>query len=235
MFIRELYFQKTPWSWNQVLPLLFIVFLFVPYFIEFLLKQYLTDYLQSELYSGTLVGFIMAIIFTVSLYVIAIKPLKLNWSEVGVRPFPKKYCSSILGWTVGVFVISIFIIILMDLLISVSTANSKTESLKSHLDICTFLIGFISAAIISPLYEEIFYRGFLYRFIRSRYGITAGLLISSLIFMVVHIPTYNTLPVNLVTGLVFAWTYEKTGSIWPGIIIHGTFNGLAIILTALSS
>ncbi|MCH1627787.1 CPBP family intramembrane glutamic endopeptidase [Ferdinandcohnia quinoae] len=235
MFNQKLYFQKTPWTWNHVLPLLFMIFVLVPFFIEYLLKQYLTESFRNDLYAGTLSGLIMAIIFTVSLYLIAIKPLNINWSDVGIRRFKTNYWLPIVGWTLGVIIASILIVILMDLFINVSTENSKTESLRSQLNIFTFFTGFISAAVISPLYEELFYRGFLYRFFRNKYGMTGGLFISSFIFMLVHIPTFNTLPVNLITGLVFAWTYEKTGSIWPGVIIHGTFNGIAIILTALGS
>ncbi|MGG3452197.1 CPBP family glutamic-type intramembrane protease [Domibacillus aminovorans] len=33
---------------------------------------------------------------------------------------------------------------------------------------------------------------------------------------------------------MFAWAYEKTHSVIPGIIIHGTFNAIAIILTAFA-
>lgn len=100
--------------------------------------------------------------------------------------------------------------------------------------ILSFLIAFVSAAIISPIYEEIFYRGFLYRWFRVKWGVPAGILLSSSVFMLVHIPTYNTLPVNFLTGVIFSWTYEKTGSIYPGMIIHGVFNGIAVVLTALS-
>jgi membrane protease YdiL (CAAX protease family) len=50
--------------------------------------------------------------------------------------------------------------------------------------------------------------------------------------MLVHIPTYNTLPVNFLSGLVFAWVYEKTKSLLPSMIIHACFNGIAVILTA---
>lgn len=118
--------------------------------------------------------------------------------------------------------------------LGIGTANSKTESLQSQMTLLNFVIAFVSAAIISPVYEEIFYRGFLYRFFSSRFGIIAGLLISSTIFTIVHIPTYNTLPVNFVSGLIFAWAFQKTGSVIPGIIIHGAFNGLAVILTSFA-
>lgn len=97
-----------------------------------------------------------------------------------------------------------------------------------------FVIAFVSASIVSPIYEEIFYRGFLYRWFRGKYGILIGMVVSSLIFMVVHIPTYNVLPTALVSGLFFSWTYEKTGSIIPGIIMHSTFNGIALIVTVFA-
>ena len=57
------------------------------------------------------------------------------------------------------------------------------------------------------------------------------MLLSASIFTLVHIPTFNTLPVNFVSGLVFAWIYQKTGSVIPCILMHGLFNGIAVILT----
>ncbi|WP_117170124.1 CPBP family intramembrane glutamic endopeptidase [Paraliobacillus sediminis] len=230
---RELFFLKSPWTWKELFKLLILVLVIVPIFLEHLLKGYLSDVLQNDLYSGTLVGLSMSLIFMFGLYIIAIKPKCLSWKDVGLKKFSKKYWGAIIGWTAVLIVISVALVIVMELLIGVGTENSKTESLQSRLTLFNFLIGFVSAAIISPLYEEIFYRGFLYRFLRSKYGITLGILGSSIIFTIVHIPTFNTLPVNFVTGLIFAWTYEKSGSVIPGIIIHGIFNGIAIILTAL--
>lgn len=127
MFNREQYFQKTPWTWKHVLLLLFMVLVLIPFFIEYLLKQYLLEIFQNELYAGTLVGFIMSIIFTIVLYVIAIKTLKLDWTHVGLRHFPKKYWLSVIGWTLVVIISSIFIVIIMEVLISVGTENQKPQ------------------------------------------------------------------------------------------------------------
>lgn len=230
---RELFFIKSPWTWKEFVILLVLVLVIVPIFIEYLLKEYLLGVLQNNLYSGTLTGLIMSLIFTFGLYFVAIKPKKLTWKEVGLKRFSSNYCGAILGWTVVLIVISISLVLLMEFLLGIGPENSKTESLKSRITLFNLFISFVSAAIISPLYEEIFYRGFLYRFLRSKCGIAIGLLGSSFIFMIVHIPTYNTLPIAFVSGLIFAWTYEKSGSVVPGIIIHGIFNGIAIILTAL--
>ncbi|MFD1738887.1 CPBP family intramembrane glutamic endopeptidase [Bacillus salitolerans] len=229
----DVFFNESPWTWKELFQLLFIVLVLVPFFVEYHLKNYMTILFKNELYSGTLTGFIMSIIFMISLYLVALKPKGLRWNEVGIRRFPVRYYGPIAGWTIVVIVVSIGLFVLLDLLVGIGTENAKTESLKNQLTTLNFTIGFISAALISPIYEEIFYRGFLYRFLRGKYGVTVSIFISSFIFMVVHIPTYNTLPVNFVTGVVFAWTYERSGSVIPGIIIHGIFNGIAIILTAL--
>ncbi len=230
---KKIFLTDSPWSWRDFRYLLILVLVLVPFFIEYLLKNYLSESFQNELYSGTLVGFIMSIIFMTGLYFIALKPKRLNWNEVGLNRFPNKYWKQIPGWTLALIVVSIALVVAMDLL-GVGVDNSKTESIQSQLTPLNFFIGFVSASIISPVYEEIFYRGFLYRFLRSRYGIAIGMLVSSFIFMIVHLPTYNVLPVTFVSGLLFSWTYEKTGSVIPAIIIHGIFNGIALILTTIA-
>lgn len=230
---RELFFNQSPWSWKEFIQLLVLVLVLVPFFVEYLLMNYLSGLFQNDLYAGTLVGFIMSIIFMSGLYLIALKPKRLSWHDVGLNHFPLNYWGPIAGWTVVLIIVSILLVLAMAL-VGIGVENSKTESIQSHITPVNFLIAFVSASIISPLYEEIFYRGFLYRLLRSKLGITIGMLVSSFIFMIVHLPTYNVLPVTFVSGLVFSWTYEKTGSVIPGIVIHGTFNGIALILTTFS-
>ncbi|MBT2600070.1 MULTISPECIES: type II CAAX endopeptidase family protein [unclassified Oceanobacillus] len=232
MKIEKSYFNQSAWSWKELILLLTLVLVLIPFFIEYLLMQYLTEIFQNELYSGTLIGLIMSIIFTLGVYFIAIRPKNLSWKEVGFQRFSKSYWGPIIGWTLVLINGSILLIYFMELVLDTGTDNSKTDSLQTRLTTMNIVIAFVSAAIISPIYEEIFYRGFLYRWIRTKYGLLAGMLISSFIFMLVHIPTFNSLPYTFLSGLIFAWTYEKTQSIYPAMIIHALFNGLAILLTA---
>lgn len=231
--MKEFSFKTMFWSWSELILLLLVTFLFVPIVIENLLQDVLYVFLEDSLYSGTLTGLVMSILFTGGVYVIALRPYNLSWRAVGFNSFQTSYWKSIITWTVFLIGTSLIIVILMELLGGTSE-NTKTQSLQSNMGILSFLIAFVSAAIISPIYEEIFYRGFLYRWFRVKLGVPAGILLSSSVFMLVHIPSYNTLPVNFLTGVIFSWTYEKTGSIYPGMIIHGVFNGIAVVLTALS-
>lgn len=222
---------KEMWNWKELIYVLTIVLVAVPIFVEYSLYQYLVNFFGNELHAGTMTGLIMSIIFMGALYFIVLKSNRQSWKTVGVQSFAPKHWKPIIVWTIVLIVVSVVLVIIMSEF-GVGTDNSKTDSLQAQLTLLNFFIGFISAAVISPIYEEIFYRGFLYRFFSSRFGIGAGMLLSASIFTLVHIPTFNTLPVNFVSGLIFAWIYEKTGSVLPCILMHGLFNGIAIILTA---
>jgi uncharacterized protein len=226
-------FESMEWTYRELSLLLLLALVIVPVGIEFLLHDFLYQVFLDSLYSGTITGFVMAIVFTLGVYFIALRPHRLGWNVVGLRSISSTYWKWIIIWMVVLIAASLLILTLMDLF-QIGVENRKTESLKGNMTWLTFSIGFISAAIISPIYEEIFYRGFLYKWVRMKWGVSTGIIFSSLIFTIVHIPTYNTLPVNFISGMIFAWTYEKSGSILPGIIIHGTFNGIAIILTAVA-
>lgn len=164
------------------------------------------------------------------LYFIALRPQKLSWKEVGLNKFSTKYWWRIIIWLLITIILSIIIVWLTSFLGN-STNNSKTESLQQNINLVTVLIGFISACVISPIYEEIFYRGFIYRWLRVRLGMNSGIVISSLVFTAAHFPTLNVMPINFISGAVFAYAYEKTGSVIPGMIVHSGFNTIALLLT----
>lgn len=229
---REMYFKQTSWSAKELIRILIIVLVAVPFFVEFLLKNMLFEWFQNDLYSGTLIGFIMSIIFMIAIYFIALRPKQLSWNAVGVNPFHQRYWGPIVGWTIALVVGSIGLLIVMSLL-GVGSENSKTESIRTQMTVMHICIAWVSAGVISPIYEEILYRGFLYRWFRSKYGVRTGMIISSFIFMIVHIPTYNVMPVTFISGLLFAWTYERTKSVFPSMIIHSAFNTIALIATVI--
>ncbi|AZB44796.1 CPBP family intramembrane metalloprotease [Bacillus sp. FJAT-42376] len=222
------------WSLRDCMALLFLAFGLVPLLIEFLLQDFLYAWLQNQLYSGMLTGLVMAGVFILGVYdVIALKPYRLTWDAVGLNRFSGRYWIWIFLWIILLIGSSLIILSLMEWM-HIGWENGKTKSLENSRSIFSFFIAFLSAAVISPIYEEIFYRGFLYKWFRVKWGIGAGILLSSAVFTLVHIPTYNGLPVNFLSGIIFAWSYEKTKSIIPGMIIHGTFNGLAITLSYFS-
>jgi len=77
---------------------------------------------------------------------------------------------------------------------------------------------------VGPFFEELIFRGFLYGTLRGRLGMSAALAVSAGIFSMVH--GYGAVGFLTVfwSGVVFAWVYEKSGSLWPAIAAHGAGN-----------
>ncbi|TYS89860.1 CPBP family intramembrane glutamic endopeptidase [Rossellomorea aquimaris] len=224
--------EQDPWGWKEFILLMLLEFVVVIGCIKFVVKPLYSGWLDNELYAGTLMGLTIAIILLSGVYLIALRPKKISWSEVGVKPFAVKDWKIIITYSVILLVGAVIIVVLTSF-IGNSWENSKTEAMQQNATFFTVLIAFISAAIISPLYEEIFFRGFLYRWLRTRIGLNGALLLSSLIFTIIHIPTYNVMPLNFFSGILFALAYERTNSIWPSVLIHGLTNGIMVLLTSL--
>lgn len=91
-----------------------------------------------------------------------------------------------------------------------------------------------SMVVLAPVTEELFMRGMFYGWLRSRWGVWAGLLVSSVIFSLLHVSVmpYAFLEIFLV-GLGAAVLYERTGSLAPAMMVHG-MNNLIAVLGALA-
>lgn len=84
--------------------------------------------------------------------------------------------------------------------------------------------------LIAPVVEEFFFRGFVYASFRNRLGVWPGALLSGLLFGAIHLKPVYLAPLAIL-GTVLALLYEKTGSIWPCILLHAMNNALAFALT----
>ncbi|WP_339262557.1 type II CAAX endopeptidase family protein [Lysinibacillus sp. FSL K6-3209] len=233
MEIKEMNWKSQDyWGWKEFILLLLVEFIVVIGIIKWIVKPVYAQLFRNELYAGTLTGFTIAITLVFSVYFIALRPKKLSWREVGITSISMKQWKMILCYSLLLMIGALLIVVLTSY-IGISVENSKTQAIQQNITFFTVLIAFLSAAVISPIYEEIFYRGFLYRWLRTRLGLVGAILLSSFIFMIAHIPTYNVMPVNFFSGIIFALAYERTNSIWPSIIIHGLTNGIMVLLTSL--
>ena len=86
------------------------------------------------------------------------------------------------------------------------------------------LVGFLA-----PFAEELLFRGVIYTFLRERWGIWLGVLVSSLIFGLMH----GNLAVGVtgfLLGIVAALVFEYSKSLWPAVIVHVINNSLKVSL-----
>ena len=84
--------------------------------------------------------------------------------------------------------------------------------------------------VIGPFTEEVFFRGFIFPALRAWLGLGLALVVSGAIFAVFHVDPKVMLPI-FVTGVMLAWLYHKTGSIWPPLVAHALQNALALAVS----
>ena len=96
------------------------------------------------------------------------------------------------------------------------------------------LLTFQALAFITPMSEELFFRGFVFRGLLPRMGPWAAIVVSAVVFSAFHMSIGVLIPI-FITGFLFAWLYWRTGSLWAAIGAHAGQNALALGVQALSS
>ncbi len=91
----------------------------------------------------------------------------------------------------------------------------------------------ISAIVVAPLLEESIFRGLFQTALREVEGAAQRawcvILVSAALFAMVHVGSpWQVFPGLFVLGIVLGWLYERTGSLWPGILVHAGFNAFNV-------
>ena len=92
--------------------------------------------------------------------------------------------------------------------------------------------AFMAVVVIAPLFEEWICRGLIFGSLRSRYGVVRSMVLSALVFGLMHVQPVPVLNA-FVLGLVLAFIYHKTNSLWSSVILHALYNGTAYLLTIM--
>jgi uncharacterized protein len=94
-------------------------------------------------------------------------------------------------------------------------------------------ISLVEYVIFAPLFEELAFRGLLFAILRRKFSFLPAALISAGIFGIAH--GYGLVGLLSVcwSGVLWAWIYEKTGSLLPGILAHA-INNLLVCLAVMA-
>lgn len=90
---------------------------------------------------------------------------------------------------------------------------------------------------LAPFVEEVLFRGLVFGCLKDMNRV-AAYAVSAVLFSLLHVLasspwrwdlTYLILTLQyLVPGLVFAWAFERSGTLWTSILLHATVNALAL-------
>ncbi len=88
----------------------------------------------------------------------------------------------------------------------------------------TVIFSVINIIVWTPIFEEIGFRGLIYTSFRQRLSPTLAIVISAMLFSVLHLKSLNGFLSIFWSGLILAYAYEKYRSLLPGILIHSVGN-----------
>ena len=95
------------------------------------------------------------------------------------------------------------------------------------------IIAGVLIIALAPLSEEMFFRGFMYGGLRRTLPVWAAAAVSGGVFGLLHYTgpdSIGVVPQLAVLGVLLAWLYERTGSLWPPILLHTINNAIALVI-----
>ena len=94
------------------------------------------------------------------------------------------------------------------------------------------ILTFISICILTPISEELLFRGYILDALNRLHGKWPAIIISSIIFGMVHFDPF-TMGMATIGGVIYGWIRMRTGSLVPGIVAHAMWNTMALMFTYL--
>ncbi len=152
--------------------------------------------------------------------VVAVAPLgKAAFPALGLRPANWKY--PVFG-ALGTLVLSV----------GVSQIGIEPQGMKQVIEVVRepheLVLSLLLLAVLAPIVEELVFRGLLYGWVAGRWGGSAGLVVSSLVFAAAHWePAHIVLVLPL--GFLFGWLRRRTDSLLPSLFSHIMNNGFALL------
>jgi membrane protease YdiL (CAAX protease family) len=96
-----------------------------------------------------------------------------------------------------------------------------------------FIANFVVIAVFAPLVEELTFRGLGYGLL-LRYGVAWAIGLSALLWALGH-GLVEALAIFVPFGIGLAWLRLRSTSLYPCLLLHGVFNGIALTLAVATA
>ncbi|MDQ6961878.1 MAG: type II CAAX endopeptidase family protein [Mariprofundaceae bacterium] len=90
------------------------------------------------------------------------------------------------------------------------------------------ILGLSLFILVGPIFEELFFRALLYRFLQTVMPTAMAIFLSASLFALMH---GTWLSPQFIGGLIFALAYEQSKNIWVAVGLHAGANASIAILS----
>lgn len=88
--------------------------------------------------------------------------------------------------------------------------------------------AFVLYAVVPAVFEELAFRGVIQTRLRGVMGRREAWLAQAGMFSILHLSP-AIFPSHFAIGLLLGWLRNRTGSLWPGMVLHGTWNAWVLV------
>ncbi|MEP6953583.1 MAG: CPBP family intramembrane glutamic endopeptidase [Solirubrobacteraceae bacterium] len=159
----------------------------------------------------------------------------LFFARLAARPLPSQFgLRAVRFWPAAGWALAAYAAFYAFTAVWVSLLGTKPvdQNLPKELGADKSTVALIAVAllvsVIAPLAEEFFFRGYFYGALRN-WNVWAATLITGLVFGAIHAGSAQwefLLPLAFF-GASLCWLRERTGSLYPGIVLHCANNSIA--------
>lgn len=97
----------------------------------------------------------------------------------------------------------------------------------------TILLLMALGILVAPLVEETMFRGFIYPVLARRFGIAAGIVITGILFGLMHAAQlwggWGQIILLMIVGVIFTYVRARTGTVWASFLFHLGYNGILFL------
>lgn len=160
---------------------------------------------------------------------------KLEKLGINFRNFARNVFYGVVGYIALIPVligILIIIAVAINMLKYVPEKQPVVELFLKEKDATFLAYTSLFAAIVGPVIEELFFRGFMYGALKKYVGVFWSMLLTAAIFAALHTHIVGFFPI-MALGILLAYLYEKTGTLVSSITVHITHNLCMVFLVFL--
>jgi membrane protease YdiL (CAAX protease family) len=151
------------------------------------------------------------------------RPNRGDWTNIFVIVF------FLILFNIGIIILSLYALSYIDPII-LTQMLEESSSLNAPYPFFYDVLIYLNVIFIAPIVEEFLFRGIILNRLSIKWNVKTGIILSSLLFAILHFDIIG----GFIFGLVMALIYIKTQSLWVPIICHILFNGVIDIFSRLS-
>jgi len=172
---------------------------------------------------------------------LVVGPGSLSWAEMGVRrPDASAVRELLIGalFALPVLVVTIFLSAVLG-----SFLQRSPSPLPESGNVPGLVFNLVSAAVLAPIGEELFFRGFTTTAWARAYGAWPAIIRGALFFAIAHVlalfdadfatgaqrALFSSIAL-LPVGIALGWLFLSRRSLYAAIGLHGTFNAIQVVI-----